>query len=183
MTKGVEDGMGAKQRVLAVYPHASAWRGWGEAGLIAIWEGLRNQSKQLSRHHFDTEEAAWDDAAERLPIPSAPVTTETAEEAWNRGYETGCKDAIFDETGCQLDSVEVPPYTPPSARSESATTEVRGKASPESPEEAFRRGQLVVLEYVAANFDSQIDWASPLGSLRNCPPFPYIAPNHIEGKG
>lgn len=58
----------AKQNVLAVHHGATAWCGWGVDGLIAIWAGLRAHSTQLSFHH-KTEDAAWIDAASKLPTP------------------------------------------------------------------------------------------------------------------
>jgi hypothetical protein len=49
------------ETVKACYPRAAAWRGWGDDGLIAIWNGIRGLNDKLSGH-FKTADEAWADA-------------------------------------------------------------------------------------------------------------------------
>lgn len=46
----------------------------------------------------------------------------------------------------------------------------------ETAEQAFERGQRVMRDYLASQFDSQIDFASSAGSLCHCLEFPYTSP-------
>ena len=51
----------------------------------------------------------------------------------------------------------------------------------ESPEDAWRRGQVQMRDYLADNFDSITEFAYTSGSFKYCPLVPYAPPTAEEG--